>query len=102
MVMVNSAASLTAKDMSSAQAWHGSRCPGRLRALPTITVIGLDIVAVRETVAKLDGPTGTGKCPAQGCPPFLRPTRLDTRKARQLAPWCQLVERPPLGPCADL
>jgi hypothetical protein len=33
----------------------GSRCPGRLRAFPIITVVGSVIVEVRDTVAKTGG-----------------------------------------------
>jgi hypothetical protein len=65
LVMVNTAASLTAKDMSSARFSMSRPSPCHSR---TITVAFPDIVAVRDTVAKAGGVTGTGKWSARGLP----------------------------------
>jgi hypothetical protein len=71
--------------------------------MPSLAVVGLDIVAVRETVAEAGGLTGTGKFACTASPAVSRGTRGSTRaKPGASRPWCQLVERPPLGPCADL
>ncbi len=66
--VADTAASLTSMHRLGAQPWPGSRCPGRLRAFPTIAVVGLDIAAVRDTVAKAGGLTGTGKWPTSRMP----------------------------------